>query len=601
MLSDRTMRSASAETEPAENLVLEAVSNVVVGHLGDKAESPSPECPPVLIQVDGPGKSLFLQRLGVKLDPVLARPHARKGARAAAEDGQPPAGAGRAGNPNWTVITFDAWQYQRLSPPWWWLMSAIDKQIKARSRAVSRWRRVRYRMLVAWERMRCLAPDLALVLAGVAVFVVGWEAQGKALLHLFKWLVTAGGGLLAITAFLSTLRNAVARHLLAQSPRGTTALLRTTDPMEELLRRYDFLTRSAGTPIAVLIDNLDRCHAEYIVEMLEGIQTLLRHRPHSRRRRRPSAPDRPLVVFVVAADRSWLCDSYVRVYAEFDSGAREPGRPFGLVFLDKIFEFMLRLPTIPAGVSVAARTDQTRVRPGNPFDGLEQELDVRRELRELERAVAAEHETTNLPPAVPRLRADAVERLGDIHRASLHAEGDRRFDTNGQLEQLLADMDPGPAIRRALETAYCVGRATQLLAGHAVDTDSDAIYRLGLWTLIELKWPDLASHLTRSPHDLEHIAKEAVPETIAPELRLVLDDPVARRLTHRVLEGRLQAQDIARFTTPLPTPSAASQTKGELHPRQSSHRTRLRHPDLGAGSIGCSTALERRGGEVARA
>lgn len=269
-------------------------------------------------------------------------------------------------------------------------------------------------------------------------------------------------------------------------------------PMEELLRRYDFLIRSARSPVAVLIDNLDRCHAEYIVEMLEGIQTLLRHRPHAGPRWRRTAPDRPLVVFVVAADRGWLCDSYVRVYDEFASGAREPGRPFGLVFLDKIFEFMLRLPTIPAGVSVAARTDQAR----------------------------PEHESTNLPPAVPHLRAHAVERLGEIHRATLHAEPGARFDTNDQLEQLLADLDPGPVIRRQLETAYCVSRATQLLAGHAVDTDQDAIYRLGLWTLIELKWPELASHLTRSPHDLDRIARETGPDTIAPEFRLALEDPV---------------------------------------------------------------------------
>ena len=336
--------------------------------------------------------------------------------------------------------------------------------------------------------------------------------------------------------------------------------------MEELLRRYDFLIRSARSPVAVLIDNLDRCHAEYIVEMLEGIQTLLRHRPHAGPRWRRTAPDRLLVVFVVAADRGWLCDSYVRVYDEFASGAREPGRPFGLVFLDKIFEFMLRLPTIPAGVSVAARTDQARLHPGNPFAGSEQELGIRRHLRELERAVAAEHESTNLPPAVPHLRAHAVERLGEIHRATLHAEPGARFDTNDQLEQLLADLDPGPVIRRQLETAYCVSRATQLLAGHAVDTDQDAIYRLGLWTLIELKCPELASHLTRSPHDLDRIARETGPDTIAPEFRLALEDPVARRLIYRVLEGRLEAQDIARFTTPLPSPPVATGTGAEVFP-----------------------------------
>ena len=56
---------------PAENAVLEAVSNVVVKHLR-KAESASGDgdTPPVLIQVDGPGRTQLLRRLEHKLDPV---------------------------------------------------------------------------------------------------------------------------------------------------------------------------------------------------------------------------------------------------------------------------------------------------------------------------------------------------------------------------------------------------------------------------------------------------------------------------------------------------------------------------------------------------
>jgi KAP family P-loop domain len=62
--------------------------------------------------------------------------------------------------------------------------------------------------------------------------------------------------------------------------------------------------RSAGTSIIVLIDNLDRCRADYVVEMLEGIQTLLRN-PRAATRwslRRPPRPERfPFIAFVVRA------------------------------------------------------------------------------------------------------------------------------------------------------------------------------------------------------------------------------------------------------------------------------------------------------------
>jgi hypothetical protein len=130
--------------------------------------------------------------------------------------------------------------------------------------------------------------------------------------------------------------------------------------MEDLLRRYGLLVRSAGTEIVVLIDNLERCHAE-----------------------------------------------------EFEASAREPGRPFGLVFIDKIFEFALRIPTVPAsastegGVAIAISTS-TRGRSETP------------------------------PPVLAR-RAYAVEKLAEIESRG-RRRGQRR-DTTHHLEQLLAELD----------------------------------------------------------------------------------------------------------------------------------------------------------------
>jgi hypothetical protein len=536
VLYDRRQTPAPGVENRAEDMVLDAIGTVLVDHLRDRVKSAPPErdCAPILIQVDGPGKSEFLGRLGRKLDPLLASRHQI------------------ARNRDWTAVRFDAWQYQRLSPPWWWLMSAIDKQIRARCRARGR----RFWLRQRWQDMRyralCLGRDLLWVIPGAGIFLLGWHASGHAALQVLKWVLTAAGGIAATVALLSSIRNALTRHLLAESPRGTQALLRTTDPMEELLRRYGFLIRSASTPIVVLIDNLDRCHAQYVVEFLEGIQTLLRNLPNSKRWPRPTPRRRPLVAFVVAADRDWLAESYVRVYREFKGSAREPGRPFGLAFVERIFECALRLPTVPAAVSLAARAEADHRGSPDPFAQLEQELDIRRELARCERSASADRGPSNAPLPMTKLRAQAVERLGAIHLQSLRADRLDDFDTRQQLEQLLADLDPGPVVQRQLETAYCVNRATQLLAGHAVDADDDAIYRLGLWTLLELRWPLLANHLTRCPHDLEHIAREGFPDGFDAELGQVFTEPVARRLTHRVLDGKLLAEDIERFTTPLP-------------------------------------------------
>jgi KAP family P-loop domain len=437
-------------------------------------------------------------------------------------------------------------------------MSVIDKQIRARCRERGRlaWFRQRWRDI--WDRAMRLGRDLLWVVPGAVVFFVGWELHAQTIFHVLKWLVTAAGGIAAAIALLSSIRNALMRHLLAESPRGTKVLLRTTDPMEDLLRRYAFLIRSTRTGMIVLIDNLDRCHAEYVVEMLEGIQTLLCNLPESNGSSPQKTARRPRVVaFVVAADRGWLCDSFLHVYQDFAASAHEPGRPFGLVFLDKIFEFALRIPTVPAALSVAARADGRDDAP-SPFGDCTTELAIRARLLEKERPPGVKRSSATDVTPKPALRKHAVEQLAEIE---LRSDPRRQpTDTSQQLDQLLALLDPGPAVQRQVATAYCVNRTTQLLAGHAVDADEHAIYRLGLWTILELKWPLLANHLSRHPGDLEHIAKHTAPAGVDADLRLVFDDPVARRLTGGVCDVNLTPVDIERYTMPLPhrTPPIAA-------------------------------------------
>ena len=55
-------------------------------------------------------------------------------------------------------------------------------------------------------------------------------------------------------------------------------------------------------PVAIFIDDLDRCKGSTVVELLEGVQTLFRDAP---------------VVYLVAADRDWLSDSYAAEYGAF--------------------------------------------------------------------------------------------------------------------------------------------------------------------------------------------------------------------------------------------------------------------------------------------
>src|ERR1044071_7262875 len=120
----------TSEPTPAENAVLAEFSHVLVGHLlhwRKRRDDREPGATsPVLLQIDGPGRSLLLDKVAARLE--------------ASEEGR-----------SWSVIRFDAWQYQRVPPPWWWLIKAIDDQLqrrieKRRERRGRRWRDYRWRL-----------------------------------------------------------------------------------------------------------------------------------------------------------------------------------------------------------------------------------------------------------------------------------------------------------------------------------------------------------------------------------------------------------------------------------------------------------------------
>jgi hypothetical protein len=500
----------------AREAALTAVAGNVAEHLRHENTDPKfrdDPARPLILHVHGPGKSTFLETLSSQLD---------KGARS--DD-----------RASWTTIRFDAWQHQRVAPPWWWLINAIDRELRVRFRLHSkrRWLRKRLADLVCFRAAR-FVHDAFWILPGLAGLYLATHLWGmSAILKVLGGVVGAAGGVTALLALIATLGNAVRRQLLAQSPRGAAAVLNASDPMADLLQRYGFLVNTAGTPLLVLIENLDRCRADYVVQILEGIQTLLRIPPGHHGRK-------PLVAFAVAADQAWLCDSYLQVYGDFAKSAHAPGRPFGQGFLDKIFDVSLRVPSVPATATVSAKVGERQ-----PFAQCHTEHGVRERLAQLEGRRAPVYD----------LRVQAIRRLGELEVDTgrpLRQCG----DTGKVLQRLRLEADLGGVIDKRLDTSYCVHRTSLLLGGHAVGADKGAIARLGMWTMLGLRWPLLAAHLTRAPEHLLALRAGAVPEGVGDELAPVFDDPAATRLARGIDGVQLDPQDIRDFTTPLVSAAA---------------------------------------------
>jgi hypothetical protein len=526
-------RGFSSGPTRAEDAVLDEISRVLVEHLDHwrnrRRHHERGATSPVLIQIDGPGRSLFLEKVAGMLDPA-----------ACGGDGEPPE-LGR-----WTVIRFDAWQYQRVAPPWWWLIKAIDQQLRARlarldgAKGLRRWRRRDYR----W-RSRLLLDDLAVavppILVAVLLAVGAWLVSGKhGVVEILQWAATAVAAVTAVVGLGYSAVNALRRHLLVASPAGARAVLQTSDPMTELMERYRFLIESTGTDVAILIDNLDRCRADYVVELLEGIQTLFKDELRE--------TTQAMVLYVVAADRGWLCDSYLTVYDEFKESTREPGRPFGQAFLDKVFDFSLRIPTVPAATSLAAEraSEHALGAKAEHIMAAERELDVRSRLIELERADAP----AGRDPGPPNqdLRRHAVRRLAALEYASMSRSCP---DTEDELRELAAIAEPGPEILRHLFTGYCVQRTVLLLSGHAIDCDANAIRRLALWTILTLRWPLLTDWLKQNPDGIAALRDRAAPTPADGEIAAVFALPEATRLGELAVSYGLDGDAVRRFTVPI--------------------------------------------------
>jgi hypothetical protein len=79
-------------------------------------------------------------------------------------------------SPPWVVVTFNAWQHQRLAPPWWWLMTALYHQGYHELWRISPGRALVFRAREWLWRIRGAWQGLLMLLAATALLVLVWQA-----------------------------------------------------------------------------------------------------------------------------------------------------------------------------------------------------------------------------------------------------------------------------------------------------------------------------------------------------------------------------------------------------------------------------------------
>lgn len=387
------------------------------------------------------------------------------------------------GDKPWLVVDFNAWKHNRIRPPWWSLISAVyEAALKAPEiRKNGKLRRIWW----SW-RLRADWGPVALVFVLIAIGAIGALNTADATVKLVSGLITAGAAIFAGMRVLS-FGSAKAAAAYAELK---------TDPYRPVIRFYCQMIEAIGRPVAIFVDDLDRCEGSYVVELIEGIQTLLRTEP---------------VTYVIAAERKWICSAFEKRYSDFSGPIGEPARPLGYLFLDKLFQISAALPGLSPQMRKGYWTGLLDATPDVPDAPAlsereaAQQVEGKGSIEALNQVIAAAPEAQK-----PQLRAAAAVEISHSRSA----------DAIEHSLQPFADLlEPNPRAMKRLVNAVGMAQARAFLEARDVSLDT-----LARWTLLELRWPLFADHIATNIDAIECARDPAGASQLPPTIAALATD-----------------------------------------------------------------------------
>ena len=422
----------------------------------------------------GAGKTTLLSLLSFALQPLRAM---KEGETEYSEEEL---------NLNWVIINFNAWRHQHIEPAWWPLYDLVYREGRRQLRYCYPALFIPVRIahqLVLWifeSAWRLIATRLSKYLAVIAVLALaysGWRyssfSPGSDDVKYLKEVIGAVSAVIGLGATLYGAFNLWAKTLFEGSASAANTFIKSNpDPLHVMQRHFRHLIRVINKPVMIFIDDLDRCNPEYIVKLLESIQTLF---SDSR------------VYFLVAADHRWLRVSYETVFKDIEKQIREPGKDLGALFLEKVFQLEIALPSVDPDVK-------------NQY--------VRKLLGQMERpdipGAAVQGDARSGQPATGGTMAG--EHLVEDRIVSM-AKAESEVEATHFLTRFSGLMPANPrSIKRIINT-YGVNRAIHL-SSEGVTAETAEIKRvLALWTILGLRWPVLQREMHRSPALIKEVLR----------------------------------------------------------------------------------------------
>jgi hypothetical protein len=419
---------------------------------------------------------------------------------------------------DYLVVNFNAWSNQHINSPWWSLMDRVF------------FTAVEKRFLEGWDIFkeylwRAMATGAAYYFIGaiilisfLAIFNDGNASETKNLTNTITAIITILTAGVGISRLFSMRSAEAAKSYMASEG----------DPMGKMSERFENLVGRIKTKkVAIFIDDLDRCQSQYVVELLEGIQTLFR---------------KPNVIFVVAADQHWLNACFEQEYEKLKPYIYEPGQPLGTKFLAKLFQFST--PVLGMSPEVTEKFWGSLLKIENKEDKAE-EIEAIQNAKSKMSKMKTEKETLEFIKGMAGSSfaiEQAVREEGTVQLADPKLIENIEKHTLSAFAPLL---EPNPRAMKRLVNAYSINSALSILGRLDISPND-----LALWTILSMRWPELAELLEESPHDIEKINPDAEYDKENPISKLFSDTEVINVINAKGVHAecsKLDIESISKF------------------------------------------------------
>lgn len=278
------------------------------------------------------------------------------------------------------------------------------------------------------------------------------------------------------------------------------------DPLERFRVHFDRMIARFQRPVLVVVDDLDRCKPEFVVELVRGMQTILVS---------------PRIVFLLLGDRDWIEKAFAEVHKSMKGIDVGPQHEFGARFVEKAIQFSFVLPDIDkdqraeyvrrilypeqlendepeiaanvAGMEKIKR-EQARVLAIDSFEVREEEgvkLDTLPEFTALSKPQQQAVKKDFARQKTRRAVSDTSVREGTAH----------------MLEALVPVLPANPRQIKRIINALSVLQLVARLHDDEIDPGSPKWRLLARWVVLMTEWPKTWFTLSKSPDLADKVLK----------------------------------------------------------------------------------------------